>query len=209
MRLFWAGFSFSKWMSHSKKIFMWINICLLGSFGAILEDLKCFEWILILNVDFERTYIKKRKWLFDCNTSTFRKLKLPMPADNQGNIKACSVQLKNYTRSFCEAFLSILMFLYWQNSAKCSWFSFASTPLWIFANWIAGIYPSTLTNIRLWKKIEFYKQKSNCETIVIAACNLGKIPGEVSGGKSPSCFGLLMSLRRLNSVQWPMFMFMA
>ena len=37
----------------------------------------------------------------------------------------------------------------------------------------------------LWKKIDFYKGKSDCETIVIEAWGMGQIPGGVSGGKAP------------------------
>ena len=46
----------------------------------------------------------------------------------------------------------------------------------------------------LWKKIDFYKGKSDCETIVIAAWGMGQIPGGVSGGKAPIFFGFLMFL---------------
>ena len=52
------------------------------------------------------------------------------------------------------------------------------------------------------KKIEFYKRKSDCEAIVIAAWDLGQSPGGVSGGKAPQSFGFLISLRQLNGLQW-------
>ena len=48
----------------------------------------------------------------------------------------------------------------------------------------AGIYSSTLTNIRLWKKIEFYKGKSDCEAIVVVSWGLWQSPGGFSGSKS-------------------------
>ena len=37
----------------------------------------------------------------------------------------------------------------------------------------------------LWKKIEFYKGKDDCETIVIAAWDLGQGPGGLLGSKVP------------------------
>ena len=53
----------------------------------------------------------------------------------------------------------------------------------------------------LWKKIDFYKGNSDCETIVIAAWGMGQIPGGVSGGKAP-IFWLFNVFRRLNGLQW-------
>ena len=54
----------------------------------------------------------------------------------------------------------------------------------------------------LWKKIKFYKGKSNCKVIVIAVWGLGQSLGGVSGGKAPKYLGFMMSLRQLNSLQW-------
>ena len=53
----------------------------------------------------------------------------------------------------------------------------------------------------LQRKIEFYKGKSNCEAIIIAAWCLGQMPGGVPGGKAPKTVGFLLSLKRLNSLQ--------
>lgn len=53
----------------------------------------------------------------------------------------------------------------------------------------------------MWKKSEFYKRKSVCEAIVIAAWGLGQISGGASGGKDQKRFGNLMSLRQLNGLQ--------
>ena len=53
----------------------------------------------------------------------------------------------------------------------------------------------------LWKKIEFYKGKGDCEAIVIAAWDLGQSPGGLLGGKVPNIFGFLLSLWKLNSLQ--------
>ena len=47
----------------------------------------------------------------------------------------------------------------------------------------------------LWKKIEIYQPKSNCEAIVITALGLGQGPGGVLGGKVQKHFAFLMSLR--------------
>ena len=52
------------------------------------------------------------------------------------------------------------------------------------------------------KKIEFYKGKSDCDAIVITAWGMGQSPAGISGGKTPQNFGFLMSLRRLNGLQW-------
>ena len=54
----------------------------------------------------------------------------------------------------------------------------------------------------LWKKIEFYKGQTDCEAIVIAAWGLDQSPGGFQGAKSKNLFGFLMSLRRLNDLQW-------
>ena len=40
----------------------------------------------------------------------------------------------------------------------------------------------------LWKEIEFYKGKSTCKAVVIAAWGLSKITGGVSGGKAAKVF---------------------
>ena len=40
-----------------------------------------------------------------------------------------------------------------------------------------------------WKKIEFYKRKSDSKAIVIADCGLGQSPGGASGGQLPQKFG--------------------
>ena len=52
----------------------------------------------------------------------------------------------------------------------------------------------------MWKS-EFYKRKSVCEAIAIAASGLGQISGGASGGKDQKRFGNLMSLRQLNGLQ--------
>ena len=44
---------------------------------------------------------------------------------------------------------------------------------------LAGIYQALLLMSILWKKNEFYKGKSHCEAVVIAAWCLGQIPGGV------------------------------
>ena len=53
-----------------------------------------------------------------------------------------------------------------------------------------------------WKKIEFYKGKSVCKVIVLAAWGLGQIPDGFSGDKGPIFFGFLISLRQFNGLQW-------
>ena len=50
----------------------------------------------------------------------------------------------------------------------------------------------------LFKEIKFYKGKSYCKEIVIAAWNLGKIPGGVSGGKAPKIFWLFNVFKAIN-----------
>ena len=53
----------------------------------------------------------------------------------------------------------------------------------------------------LWKKIAFYKGKSDCKAIVIAAWGLRWSLGGISGRKAPKIFHFLMPLRWLNSLQ--------
>ena len=107
----------------------------------------CHAWrfeMFWVTFDFERTYIK-HVWLFQFNTSIFRKLKQLMPfcsitpPDTYVIIKGCnwngwwhsSVLWKNHPRSFHEAFLSMLTFLPWhivkiilicENSCTINWF---------------------------------------------------------------------------------------
>ena len=69
-------------------------------------------------------------------------------------------------------------------------------------NMTAGIYSSTLTNVRLWKKIEFYKGKSNCEAIVVASWGQWQRPGGFSGSKSSKLLRFSLPLRWLNGLQW-------
>lgn len=82
--------------------------------------------MLLVTFDFECTYIKKREWLFHCNTGTFRKPKIPLPCfmmslDNYVNVKTCSgnrwshssEQLKNHAKSSRQAFPSMLTFVSW------------------------------------------------------------------------------------------------
>ena len=111
-------------------VFTWIKICHFACFCAMLEDLKCFELLLILKGH---------------TLSIFRKLKQPMPfcsitpPDTYVIIKGCnwngwwhsSVLWKNHPRSFHEAFLSMLTFLPWhivkiilicENSCTINWF---------------------------------------------------------------------------------------
>ena len=52
------------------------------------------------------------------------------------------------------------------------------------------------------KKIEFYKGKNDCKAILIAALGLGKSPGGISEGEIPQNIGFLMSLKRLNDLEW-------
>ena len=40
-----------------------------------------------------------------------------------------------------------------------------------------------------WKRIEFYKRKSDSKAIVIADCGLGQSPGGASGGQLHQKFG--------------------
>ena len=47
-----------------------------------------------------------------------------------------------------------------------------------------GFIQALLLMLTWWKKIEFYKQKSNCEAIETAVWYLEKIHGRVSGGKA-------------------------
>ena len=74
----------------------------------------------------------------------------------------------------------------------------------------SGIYPSTLTNVRfveenwhfnqcgtvLWKKIEFYKGKSGCKGIVIAAWDLGQSPCGISGCKIFWLFNIFKGIKQ-------------
>ena len=62
-------------------------------------------------------------------------------------------------------------------------------------NMTAGICSSTLTNVRLWKKIEFYKGKSDCEAIVIASWGQWQRPGGFSGSKSSKLLRFSLPLR--------------
>ena len=50
-----------------------------------------------------------------------------------------------------------------------------------------GFIQALLLMLTWWKKIEFYKQKSNCEAIETAVWYLEKIHGRVSGGKAIFC----------------------
>ena len=57
---------------------------------------------------------------------------------------------------------------------------------------VLGVYPSTLTNVFLWKKIEFYNCKSDSEAIIIAAWHLRQSPSGVQWEKPQFFFWLFV-----------------
>ena len=111
---------------------------------------------------FDYACIKKRRGLFHCGTSTFRKRKLPIPfcsiksSDDYLNIKAyswngwfhSSEQQKTYPGTFCEAFLSLLTLLPWHWKLLTAYgTTFCSTPRQIFATWFDYWYINKLCNV--------------------------------------------------------------
>ena len=89
--------------NHCKTVYIWKFVQHLLTAITSNCNVKCGEYLGVLvpflkmwHVDVEHTYIKKHGWLFYCNTSLFRKPKLPIvacsitPSDNCVNIKACS-----------------------------------------------------------------------------------------------------------------------
>ena len=97
----------------------WINICYFGCHGTILEDVKCFELILILKMHILRSmdgcFIVTQAPLA---TRSYQK---KTPSNKYLNVKAGGWNGQCHSMRFSfECFLSLLGM---ENSAKCSYFT--------------------------------------------------------------------------------------